>query len=177
MSVTHDYRNKGGLALSSPWTISLALFWLFPLLYSLALSFSDYNLLRPDFNWIGFENYRNLLQSYDFLSALKNTAIFTFGTIPFTQTIAILLALLVNRSFPGQGFFRSAFFIPSITSMVVVALIFTNLYSRGGYIHALASLCGFSPPEFGFLLDSGSALYSIMAMDIWMASGYFMLLA
>jgi len=167
----------GGLTLVSPWLITLGLFWLFPLLYSLWLSFTDYHLLAQDVSWIGIDNYRNLLSDPSFLSALKNTFIFTIGTIPVTQVLAIALALLVNRSFRGRSFFRSAFFVPSVTSMVVVALVFTNLYGRGGYILALAGLVGLNPPPNGFLLDSSTALYSIMAMDIWMAAGYYMLLA
>ncbi|MFQ5607443.1 MAG: carbohydrate ABC transporter permease [Candidatus Zixiibacteriota bacterium] len=170
-------RGKFGLTLASPWVATLLLFWLFPLVYSLYLSFTDFHLLRQTTLWVGLENYTRLLGDPDFLDALKNTLIFTIGTIPLTQMIAIALALLVNRYFPGRGVFRSAFFVPSITSMVVVALVFSNLYSRGGYIMSLASLLGLSPPENGLLLDSSTALYSIMAMDIWMASGYYMLLA
>jgi multiple sugar transport system permease protein len=165
------------LALSSPWLISLLLFWLFPLGYSLFLSFTDSHLLARDASWIGWQNYSTLLSDPVFLQALKNTFIFTAGTIPLTQIVALGLALLVNKSFRGRSFFRSAFFVPSVTSMVVVALVFTNLYGRGGYILALAQLAGLSPPENGFLLDSSTALYSIMAMDVWMASGYYMLLA
>lgn len=168
---------RGGAALVSPWTVSLILFWLFPLLYTLALSFTDYHLLKTGFSWVGGENYQHLLGDEDFLNSLKNTALFTIITTPITQILAITLALLVNRSFPGRTFFRSAFFVPSITSMVVVALVFTNLYSRGGYVMALASLAGIETPTNGFLLDSSSALYAIMAMDIWMAAGYYMLLA
>ncbi len=166
-----------GLALVSPWLITLFVFWLFPLGYSLYLSFTDYHLLRKTTAWVGWDNYSALLSDPAFLAALKNTLIFTVVTIPLTQIIAIGLALLVNRNFPGRSLFRSAFFVPSITSMVVVALVFTNLYGRGGYIMSLAALLGFTPPENGFLLDSSTALYSIMAMDIWMAAGYYMLLA
>ncbi len=176
---SNSYRStrSGGLGLSSPWIITLLIFWLFPLGYSLILSFTDYHLLARDVSWLGLENYRTLLADPAFLQALKNTLIFTIGTIPITQIIALSLALLVNRSFRGRSFFRSAFFVPSVTSMVVVALVFTNLYGRGGYILALAQLVGLNPPANGFLLDSSTALYSIMAMDIWMASGYYMLLA
>jgi multiple sugar transport system permease protein len=60
--------------------------------------------------------------------------------------------------------------------MVVVALIFTNLLQRGGYIAMLAEMAGISPPANGFLYDSSTALYSIMAMDVWMAVGYYMLI-
>jgi multiple sugar transport system permease protein len=140
------------------------------------MGFTDYQLLNKSFNWVGLENFRLLLADPAFLSSLKNTFIFVAGTIPATTIIALALALLVNKSFPGRSLFRSGFFLPSITSMVVVALIFTNLYQRGGYVALLAQMVGLAPPEFGFLNDRGTALYSIMAMDVWMAAGYYMLI-
>jgi multiple sugar transport system permease protein len=86
------------------------------------------------------------------------------------------MAILIDRNFRGRTIFRSGYFMPSITSMVVIALIFTNLYSRGGYIYLLAQMVGLSPPENGFLLSSKTALFSVMAMDVWMSVGYYMLL-
>lgn len=162
--------------LSLPWLVTFGLFWAFPVIYSLVMGFTDYQLLNKSFNWIGLENFRLLLADPAFLSSLKNTFIFVAGTIPATTVIALVLALLVNKSFPGRSLFRSGFFLPSITSMVVVALIFTNLYQRGGYVAMLAEMVGLTPPEFGFLYDRGTALYSIMAMDVWMAAGYYMLI-
>ncbi len=171
--------NKGrwsGYLFISPWIITFALFWIYPLFYSLFLAFTDYRLLRKSYHLVGLENFKNLLADQSFLLALKNTFIFVFGTIPITTTIALILALLIERNFKGRALFRSGFFIPSITSMVVIALIFTNLYSRGGYLYLLAQLCGLTPPANGFLLSNRTALYSIMAMDIWMSVGYYMLL-
>ncbi|MEW5795435.1 MAG: sugar ABC transporter permease [Candidatus Zixiibacteriota bacterium] len=165
-----------GLVLSSPWTVTFALFWAFPVLYSLAMSFTDYGLLSGASNWIGLPNYQELFADPDFLGALKNTFVFVLGTIPVTTVLALAMALLVNRQFRGRAFFRSAFFLPSITSMVVIALVFTNLLSRGGYIALLAEMAGFSPPEHGFLYSDSTALYAIMAMDVWMSVGYYMLI-
>lgn len=159
-----------------PWVATFAAFWLFPILYSIFLGFTDYELLRPTYDWVGLDNFRALFADQDFLSAIKNTAIFVVGTIPVTTALALLMALLVNKQFPGRDFFRASFFIPSITSMVVVALIFTTLYSRGGYVALLAEMAGVATPANGFLNDSRTALYSIMAMDIWMSSGYYMLI-
>ena len=161
--------------LASPWIATFLAFWVIPLVYSLVISFTDYQLLR-EANWIGMQNYRELLADDKFLASIKNTFIFVLGTIPVTTVLALALALLVNRQFKGRGLFRAGYFLPSITSMVVVALIFTNLYSRGGYIAALARMIGLSPPEYGFLFDTGTALYSIMAMDVWMSVGYYMLI-
>ena len=170
-------RNKSiGALFASPWIVSFAVFWFFPLVYSLVLGFSDYRLLRPSYAWVGLENYFTLFSDQSFLVSLKNTFIFVIGTIPVTTAIALGLALLVNRNFVGRTIFRSAYFMPSVTSMIVVALVFTNLYSRGGYIYLLAEMLGFSPPPNGFLLSSSTALYAIMAMDVWMSVGYYMLL-
>ena len=132
--------------LSLPWSLTLLLFWLFPLLYSLLVGFTDYRLLGASYNWVGLDNFCQLLSDRDFLSALQNTFVFVIGTIPLTTVIALLLALLVNRQFPGRGLFRAGYFLPSITSMVVIALIFTNLYARGGYVGTLAGLVGISVP-------------------------------
>ena len=167
---------SNSLILSLPWLVTFILFWLFPLLYSLIMGFSDYRLLATDFDWIGWDNYRELAADDNFLCALKNTFVFVLGTIPVTTVIALALALLVSRSFRGRGLFRAGFFLPSVTSMVVIALIFTNLYQRGGYVALLARFAGLSPPEHGFLFDQGTALYSIMAMDVWMSVGYYMLI-
>ena len=167
---------KTAFLLALPWIVTFVIFWLFPLVYSFIIGFTDYELLSDTVNWIGFENYKALLSDKVFLNSLSNTFIFVFGTIPFTTIIALLLALLVNGNYRGRDFFRSAFFMPSVTSMVVIALIFTNLYQRGGYIAMLAQMLGFTTPEYGFLFDNDTALYSIMAMDIWMSVGYYMLI-
>jgi len=162
--------------LTSPWWLTLALFWLFPVAYSLWVGFTDYRLLGPSPHWVGLNNYRELLSDSDFLIALKNTFIFVVGTIPVTTVVALAMALLVNRQFRGRALFRAAYFLPSITSMVVVALVFTNLYQRGGYIALLAEMVGLTPPVNGFLYDRSTSLFSIMAMDIWMSVGYYMLI-
>lgn len=169
-------RHFAGYLFASPWVLTFLIFWLFPLLYSLYLGFTDYRLLKPTYNWVGFSNFAALFSDRAFLESLKNTFIFVVGTIPFTTAIALMLALLVEKKFPGRTLFRSGFFMPSITAMVVIALIFTNLYSRGGYIYLMAEMLGLSPPENGFLLSSKTALFSVMAMDIWMSIGYYMLL-
>ncbi len=159
-----------------PWLLTLALFWLYPLLHSFYLSMTNYELLARESHFVGLANYIELFSDPDFLKALLNTAIFVVGTIPFTTVFALGLALLVNRRIPGVQIFRSAYFIPSITSLVVIALIFSNLYSRGGYLTMLCDLVGIPTPERGFLFSEGTALPAIMAMDVWIASGYYMLL-
>ncbi|MFQ5500593.1 MAG: carbohydrate ABC transporter permease, partial [Candidatus Zixiibacteriota bacterium] len=168
-------RKASGLLLVSPWLLTFGLFWLFPLAYSFVLGFTDLRLLAKDFEWVGLSNYRSLLSDPDFILALKNTCIFVLGSIPVTTVVSLTMAMLVNRRFKLRELFRAGYFLPWITSMVVVALIFNNFFKRGGYVAYLAEMIGLQPPEYGFLYDSGTALYSIMAMDVWMSVGYYML--
>ncbi|HEX9916198.1 MAG TPA: sugar ABC transporter permease [candidate division Zixibacteria bacterium] len=159
-----------------PWILTLLLFWLFPLIYSFILSLTKYSVISGQIKWIGFSNYLQILKDSDFWTALKNTSIFVIGTIPFTTIIALALAILVNQKIPLRGLFRAGFFVPSITSMVVIALIFTNLYAKNGYLSFLCQLAGLPVPENGWLFSTATALPSIMLMDIWMSIGYYMLL-
>lgn len=170
-------RNKSSTFLFLlPWILILLVFWLFPLIYSFVLSLTKYSVLSGQAKWIGLSNYLELLKDNDFWTALKNTSIFVTGTIPFTTVIALFLAILVNEKIPLRGLFRAGFFVPSITSMVVIALIFTNLYAKNGYLSFLFQSVGLPVPENGWLLSTTTALPSIMLMDIWMSIGYYMLL-
>ena len=151
-------------------------FWLYPMGYSFYLSLTDYQLLRGTGDFVGLANYTRLFSDPVFTEALKNTFLFVFGTIPVTTILALILALLIAGKIPGHRIFQAAYFVPSITAMVVIALIFYNLYSRGGYIFSLCRLAGLDPPPNGFLQSEKTALLSIMAMDVWVAVGYYVLI-
>lgn len=159
-----------------PWILTLVVFWLYPLIYSLYLSFTRYGILDRQAELVGLANYLRVFSDPDFWVALKNTSFFVVGTIPFTTIMALLVAILVNQKIPLRGLFRAGFFIPSVTSMVVIALVFTNLYAKDGYLTFLASALGIPTPDKGFLFSTSTALPSIMLMDVWVSFGYYMLL-
>lgn len=160
----------------SPWLATLLLFWLFPVAASLVLSFTDYQLLSGQGGFVGFDNFTALFSDQTFVRAVINTLLFTVGTLPFTIAFAILLAIFVNRNLPFKTFFQSVYFFPSIVSLVVVALIYSTLYARGGYIQMILGMLGIPYPAEGFLFSEATALPAIMAMDVWMSTGYYMLL-
>lgn len=164
------------LLFATPWIAYFLIFWIYPLFYSFYLSLTDFQFLRGDGRYLGLGNYVRLLRDPIFTASLANTFYFVFGTIPLTTLIALVLALLIAEKVPGHRIFQAAYFIPSITAMVVIALIFYNLYSRGGYIYMLFKLAGLSPPANGFLQSEDTALWAIMAMDIWVAIGYYVLI-
>lgn len=170
-----QFRNSDYFFLS-PWILTLLLFWVFPILASLFLSFTDFRLLSDTFTFVGLGNYVELFKDGVFLRSLLNTTLFTVGTLPFTTIFAILLAVFLNQQLPFRRLFQSVYFFPSVVSMVVIALVFTSLYARGGYIQLLTDMAGLPYPANGFLFSEYTALPAIMAMDIWMATGYYMLL-
>lgn len=146
-------------------------------MYSFILSLGEYKTLSGNYTFIGFENYLKVLSDEDFWNALKNTVFFTVGTVPITAFLALLLAVLINSSSKKiQGFLQGAYFLPSVTSLIVISLIFTALYTKDGYIITLLKMVGMEYPDNGFLLNTSTALISIMAMEIWIATGYYTLL-
>lgn len=163
-------------AFLAPWLLTLGVFWLYPLLYSLYLSFTQYSTLGNRATWIGLGNYERLLHDPVFWKALANTTIFVVGTIPFTTIIALVLAVMLNRNIAWKDFYRSGYFIPSVTSLVVLSLIFTNLYAYDGYVNSLLRMVGIPYPKDGWLLNTSTALPAIMAMDVWIAIGYYVVL-
>lgn len=160
-----------------PWIATFAVFWLYPLIYAAYLSMTDYNTLSGDAVFKGFANYSKIMSDDVFWKALGNTLIFTFGTVPVTTSLALLLAVFLNSKLVRfKEFFRASFFMPTVTSLVVISLIFTNLYAKEGYVNALLSFLNMPISERGWLLEPSTALFSIMAMDVWMATGYYMVL-
>ncbi len=160
-----------------PWLLTFLVFWFYPLLYSAYMSMTEYNTLTGEAFWVGLDNYKNMLSDELFWKALTNTSIFTLGSVPITTALAIFMANVLNKKFIRlKDFFRAAYFMPSVTALVVIALIFTNLYSIDGYVNSLVQMLGFSGTERGWLAEPSTSLMSIMAMDIWMASGYYMVL-
>ena len=163
--------------LLAPWLVTLGVFWVYPLVYALVLSFSEYRTLTNEITLVGFDNYTRAFADETFWRALWNTAVFTVGTVPVTTALALLLATAVRRQHPKlASFFRASFFLPSVTSLVVIALVFTNLYARDGYVNVICNMIGAPYPSNGWLLDQHTALGAIMAMDVWISAGYYMVL-
>ena len=159
----------------SPWMIAFALFGLYPFAFSFAASLTDYSPIRsgrPRF--VGLDNYAHALTDPTFWSALGNTAFFVIGTIPLTTALALLLALAVQPAFRGRTLFRVGFFMPSVVSVVVISLVFKGLYAPAGTLNTV--LGWFGVPARSWLLEPSAALPAIMAMDVWSASGYYMVI-
>lgn len=159
----------------SPWVISFLAFSAYPLLYSLYLSFSKYNPLtgQPP-EWVGLANYARMLGDQRFLQALGNTLYFVVGTIPFTTVIAVVLAVILNQNLRLRSFFRAAYFLPAVTSIIVISTLFVYVYAPFGPLNGFLSLLGVE--RTNWLLSTKWAMPAIMAMSVWASFGYYTLL-
>ncbi len=150
-----------------------SVFTFFPILFAFFISFYDWNLLIPDKPFIGLANYTELFQDRVFLISIKNTLVYTVGVVPIQTLLALVLAFIMNQKLSGRAFFRLAFYIPAVTSSVVTSIIFVWIYSKPGLLNYLLSLIGVAGTDW--LTNPNTALFAIMALNIWTTSGYFMI--
>jgi multiple sugar transport system permease protein len=136
-----------GLTLVAPAVIVLVAFLVIPLLMAFYFSFTDWSGSRPldqpdAYEFIGLDNYQRWVvdgrRVDDFYRAVRNTLYYVIGVVPIQTAIALVLAVIVNqRWLKAKGFFRTAFYFPSITSSIVVSFIFLFLFSTGGPINSI----------------------------------------
>lgn len=143
---------------------------LVPIIMSLVFSFTNYDVIsRMDF--VGIENYIDLFTDDQFLVSLRNTLWYCVLTVPAGVVLALLLAVLFNRQIRGIAFFRTLVFIPVITSMVAVSLVWSMLYEdNSGLLNALLGFVGLGPVHW--LTDTNMAMISIAIMSVWKGLGY-----
>ncbi|KAF2956134.1 sugar ABC transporter permease [Marinitoga sp. 38H-ov] len=176
MKITRKYKFETFILLS-PFLIIFMIFGVFPIGYSLYMSFTNYTGLNPNYDFIGISNYIKAFNDEVFLIALKNTFIFVIGTIPFTTVFSLIIAVLINsKLLPFKDLFKAGFFLPSVISMVVISTIWIYLYSANGFFNNMMSLFGMKSLDTSWLASTKTALLSIMIMDIWAAIGYYTIL-
>ena len=161
-----------------PAVVLLAAFLIYPSLQTIRYAFTDYNIMRPDrIVFCGFNNFAELFRDKDFWIAVKNTLYFTILVVPFQTVLALALALLISSRRRGVSIFRAAYFSPQVTSMVVVAILWTVMYNSSpdsGLLNALLVNLGLDP--CGFLNDPDTAMNSIIFMSAWQGAGYQMMI-
>ncbi len=190
---------RAGWVFLAPALIVLSVFVFWPIVQVFWVSFHEWSLIEPGRPFRGLANYRDLFQDPDFEIALRNTIWFSLGVVPMQTFLAVVLAVIANRAIPGKGFFRTAFYFPSISSSVVISIIFLWLYQQNGLINFLLRQLGFTTPRppwlsnpqgviemaLGYvgvgsvnpwLAGPSVALLSIMMMNIWTTMGSLMVI-
>lgn len=172
MKTIDSQERRAGFLFMSPAVLLLTVFLVVPVLMSFGLGFTNARLgsaYAPEF--VGIAQFvRALTADPTFWDALRNIAIFALVVVPLQGGLGLVLALLVNQKLKGITAFRVMFFMPVVTSMVVVSMLWRFMYQRDGLINAM----------FGFNVDwlnnPSTALPAVIVMSIWQGVGFHMIL-
>lgn len=158
----------------SPVLLGAFVFVLAPAIATLFISFTEWQMGSAP-GWIGIENYRKEFNEPLFWQALRNTAYYTVGIIPLNIAVSLLLALALNAPIRFKVFYRTVFFMPVVTSVVAVALVWSWLYNPDfGVINLLLAKIGIQGP--GWLTSQKWAMPSVIIMSVWHGMGYNMVI-
>jgi len=159
----------------SPWILGFLFFTLGPLLFSLTMSFHDWPVVGER-TFIGFDNYRTMLfDDPQFWESLWITAKFAAIYVPFNIVMSFLIALMLHHATFASGFFRTAFYLPSVISGVALVTIWSWIYSREyGLLNFMLSLVGIDGPNW--LGDPGLAIIAIIIASLWGFGGTMLIL-
>ena len=154
----------------SPWVIGFVVLTVGPMIASLYFSFTRYSIIDNPV-WLGLDNYVKLFtQDPKFYSALGITFGYSFLAIPLGLVLGFLLAYMLNLKIPGTAFWRTIFYMPSVISGVVVAILWRGLFdAKFGFINWTLSLLGIQGPEW--LLSPEWALIALVLISLWGVGG------
>lgn len=152
----------------APSLIQFFVFTAFSVLFSFYLSFHEWNILEPEKPLVGFDNYVRLLGDTRFREAIVNTVYYTVVSVPATLLCGLLVALLLNNQIRGRGLFRALFYLPGITSGVVVAIVWKWVFNGDfGLINYYLTQLGLISAPVRWLTDPNLAMPSIIIVSVW----------
>jgi multiple sugar transport system permease protein len=162
-----------GLAFVLPMLVLFLLFRFTPFLGGLGLAFGKYTL-GGGFRFKGLDNFERLAHDGLFWHSLKVTLVYTLVSVPVLVAVAVGMALLVRRSFRGVRFFRAAFFLPVITSLVLAGVVFIWIFSADGAVPRVLGALGLY--EGSWLTNDVLAIVAIAVVAVWGRFGFDMLI-
>ncbi len=166
--------NLASYLLVSPYILHVFVFVLFPVAFSLFLTFHEWNIIGP-MKYVGLTNYEKLLQDQYFFKSIRNTLVFLLIHIPLQIVIALGLAVMLNQKIWFRAFFRGSFFMPVVVSGVVITILWQQLYGyEVGTINMALNSLGFE--KVGWLIDPVWAMPSIAIMATWKNVGLYIIL-
>jgi multiple sugar transport system permease protein len=167
-----------GLAMTSPAVLLLLVFFVVPVALMFGLAFTNARLISPrPAEFTGSDNFVALFSDSLFWASLRNTSYFAVVVVPVQAGLALVLALLVNAKVRGRNFFRTIYFVPVVTSMVVVSLLWRFIYQPDGLLNQLIRAVSFGAWEgTDWLNNPSTAMPAIMLMSIWQAVGFHMVI-
>ena len=165
---------------SSPAIILLIVFLAIPFIMAIWLSFTDQRLIpNPNLptQFVGVRNFDRLVSDEAFLRGLLNNFYFVLVVVPIQTALALFLAILINQKIRGVNTYRTVYFAPVVTSMVVVAVIWTFLYNPAGMINSFIRVLSFGTlGPYDWLLNTKLVFPAIMVLSIWQGAGFQMVI-
>jgi multiple sugar transport system permease protein len=164
-------KNWSAYLFLAPGLIHFAIFTLFAVGFAFYISFHEWNIIRPEKPFVGLENYLRLLQDTRFHRAVANTLIFMVG-VPLNLSFALAVALLLNTKVRGQAIYRTLFYLPVVTPLVVSAIIWKWVYQGDyGLLNYYLLKFGLIEQKIFWLADPNLALPALIIMGIWTGTG------
>lgn len=152
----------------------ILVFILGPVVAAIALSFTKWDLLTPA-KFIGLSNYQELIQDPMFRKVMLNTFVFTGASVPLSLILSLGLALALNQKIKGIVIFRTIYFLPVVSSMVAVSLVWRWLYNPNyGLLNYFLNLLHL--PSINWLFSTTWAMPAVILMSVWKALGYNMVI-
>lgn len=150
-----------------PFIIGILIFTLYPVINVFLLSFKDdYNYLRNSFSGWNLENYKTVLTDPKFIQSIINTTLYVLFVVPISTALAIIIANFLNQKIKGNAIFQTAYFMPMVTSITAVGLIWRLMYNKQyGIINFILSKFGIE--KIGWIVDSQWSLVALIIFGIW----------
>ncbi len=170
----------------TPWLLGFFVLTLYPMAYSLGLSFTDYDFTKPDSTqWIGLGNYRKMFGSVFgeseftastgevirvdpyYLKSLSVTSTYVFVSVPLKLIFALALAMLMNQKLRGVPFYRAAYYIPTLLGgSIAIAVLWRKLFEKNGLVNDVLGAIGFTNLP-GWITDPKYALGPLILLSVW----------
>jgi multiple sugar transport system permease protein len=162
-------------AFITPAFVVFSVFTAFALFFLLYMTFHEWSIIQPQKPFVGLDNYRDLMHDERFRRSVINTFYYTGAQVPLTMAVGLGIALLLNLPLRGRGVMRTMFFLPNITPLVVVAIVWKWLYNGdfGLFNFYLLKLHLIDQPLL-FLADKNLAMPSVVLMQVWNGVGFAM---
>jgi len=167
-------RDLVGYSFAGPAIVLLILFSVVAIVVSLWISFHEWTFLHDKKPWIGLENYRLALSDKVFGKAFVNTARYAAVIVPGITILGLLLALIGNQARQGRAIFRTIYFIPTLTPLVITSILWIWLFEPTGSFNLMLDKMGLPTPNW--LMSSTWAPIAIIIMSIWAHVGYYMVI-
>ncbi len=148
----------------SPWLVGFSCFGLFPMVYSLYMSFCSYMMVGKPI-WIGFQNFIDLFTKERFFyKTFANTFVFMTATTVATLVLGLLFSVLINSIPRCKRFFQTVYYLPAILPFIAGTMLWESMYARFGILNGILGNLGLGPIEF---LNTNNAMTSLVVMSVW----------